>query len=99
MTGSSAVVRPSGPMTGEDTVLAVIGRDDRIPRRQRPAPGEVNEVLWTRGGKGPYVKPFELAYSPVTDRCIFAGNRDGQGFALYALQRGKAEPPERLEKN
>jgi Tol biopolymer transport system component len=85
----------------EDTILAVIGQDDADTIAfldvSDPNQSKVKEVLWTRG-KGPDVKPYEPAYSAATKRCIFSGSQEGRGYALYSFQRGKAEPPRRLEK-
>jgi Tol biopolymer transport system component len=85
----------------EDTILAVIGRDDADTIAfldvSDPNESKVKEVLWTRRN-GPDVKPFEPAYSPATRRCIFAGTEDGRRYALYGFQRGKPEPPARLER-
>ena len=85
----------------DDTVLAVIGEDDAdtiaLLDVGDPAHGQVKEVLWTRA-KGPDVRPVEAAYSPVTRRCIFSGNQEGKGFALYGFVRGKPERPGRLER-
>ena len=84
----------------EDTMLGVIGEDEAdtiaLLDVSDPAQGKVKEVLWTRG-KGLDVTPLEAAYSRVTRRCIFAASQEGKGCALYAFQRGQAEPPQKLE--
>src|SRR4029077_20326626 len=85
---------------GPGTIVAVIGEDvgDTLALIDvnDPEQAKVKEVLW-RQGKGPDVKPYDPAYSPVTRRCAFAGKHEGKGSALYVLDHGKADPPKRLE--
>jgi hypothetical protein len=61
-----------------------------------PEQGKIKEVLWKRG-KGLDVTPYDPVYSTVTRRCVFAGKHEDKGIALYMFERGKADPPKRLE--
>jgi Tol biopolymer transport system component len=36
-------------------------------------------------------------YSPETNTCVFVGEQEGKGLALYSIQRDKPGPPRRLE--
>ena len=86
---------------GEGTIVAAIGSDatDTIAlvNVTEPEQGKVKEVLWRRG-KGPDVRPSHPIYSPITRRCVFVGQAEEKGRALFSFQHGKTDPPKRLEK-
>lgn len=84
---------------GEGIVVAVTGEDagDAVVVIDVSSPGaSVTETLWKRG-QGMDIKPLSPVYSPETNTRVFAGEQEGKGMALYAIQRGKPRPPRRLE--
>jgi Tol biopolymer transport system component len=86
---------------GEATTVAAIGSDaaDTIALVDVSTPdaAKVKEVLWKQG-TGLQVRPSWPVYSPAGRRCIFVGEEEGKGQALFSFQAGQAEPPRRLEK-
>jgi Tol biopolymer transport system component len=85
---------------GERIVVAITGgaAGDAIVLIDASNPEEatVTETLWKRG-QGLDIKPLSPVYSPETKTCVFVGEREGKGLALYSIQRGKPGPPRRLE--
>jgi Tol biopolymer transport system component len=62
----------------------------------QPDEAKVKEVLWTRG-KELDVEPRYPLYFPTTNRVVFVGVDERRVGALYSFERGKNEPPKRLE--
>jgi hypothetical protein len=85
---------------GERIIVAITGGEagDAVILIDVSNPGEatVTETLWKRG-QGLDIKPSSPVYSPETKTCVFVGEREGKGLALYSIQRGKPGPPRRLE--
>ena len=61
-----------------------------------PEEATVTETLWKRG-QDLDIRPLSPVYSPETKTCVFVGEQEGKGLALYSIQRGKPGPPRRLE--
>ena len=57
-----------------------------------PEKATVTETLWKRG-QDLDIKPRSPVYSPETNMCVFVGEQEGKGLALYSIQRGKPGPP------
>ena len=85
--GEGIVVAVTGEEAGDAVVLIDVSN---------PAEATVTETLWKRG-QGLDIKPLSPVYSPETNTCVFVGEQEGKGLALYSIQRGKPGPPRRLE--
>jgi Tol biopolymer transport system component len=85
---------------GEGTVVAVTGEEagDAVVLIDvsNPAEATVTETLWKRG-RDLDIRPRSPVYSPETSTCVFVGEQEGKGLALYSIQRSKPGPPRRLE--
>ena len=85
--GDGIVVAVTGEEAGDAVVLIDVSN---------PEEATVKATLWKRG-QDLDIKPLSPVYSPETNTCVFVGEQEGKGLALYSLQRGKPGPPRRLE--
>src|SRR5262249_29968965 len=95
--GRNILTPPS--WAGEATIVAVIGTTvgDTIALLEVSSPeAKIKEILWKRG-EGLDIKPLSPVYAPETDTCVFVGQEEGKGLALYSIHRGRPGPPKRLE--
>jgi Tol biopolymer transport system component len=87
---------------GEGIVVAITGEGEEAGDAvvlidvSNPEEATVTETLWKRG-QDLDIKPLSPVYSPETSACVFVGEQEGKGLALYSIQRGKPGPPRRLE--
>ena len=79
--GNGIVVAITGE--GEEAGDAVVLIDVSNPEE-----AIVKETLWKRG-QNLDIKPLSPVYSPETNTCVFVGEQEGKGLALYSIQRGK----------
>jgi len=97
ITGKSLFWEPS--WAGEGMIVAAIGSETAdsivLIDVSEPAQAKVEQVLWEKG-HGLDVVPSYPVYSARTRRCIFVGSGP-KGLALYGFERGKVDPPRRLE--
>ena len=85
--GERIVVAIAGGEAGDAVVFVDVSN---------PEEATVTETLWKRG-QDLDIKPLSPVYSPETNTCVFVGEQEGKGLALYSIQRGKPGPPRRLE--
>jgi hypothetical protein len=85
--GERIIVASTGREAGDAVVLIDVSD---------PEEATVTETLWKRG-QDLDIKPLSPVYSPETKTCVFVGEQEGKGLALYSIQRGKPGPPRRLE--
>jgi hypothetical protein len=84
---------------GPETIVAGIG--DATPAEialidvSRPAQATVKEVIYKEAGAN--VNLYSPVYSAATGRCVFIGKTEGQGHALYSIDKGQKNAPKRLE--
>ncbi len=85
---------------GEGTIVAVLGEEEgetiALVDVSDPEQGRVKEVLY-RQRKDFAAKLTYPAYFAASRRCVFVGEVEGKGKALYAFEHGKSDPPRRLE--
>jgi hypothetical protein len=84
---------------GEGVIVAILGdaEGDTIALLDVTSPeARIKETLWKRG-QDLDIKPLSPVYAPETGTCVFVGEQEGKGLALYSIQRGRPGPPRRLE--
>jgi hypothetical protein len=84
---------------GEGVIVAILGEGagDTIALLDVTSPkAKIKETLWRRG-QGADIKPLSPVYAPETGTCVFVGEQEGKGLALYSILRGRPGPPKRLE--
>jgi RNA polymerase sigma factor (sigma-70 family) len=85
--GERIIVAVTGGEAGDAVVLIDVSN---------PEEATVTETLWKRG-QDLDIKPLSPVYSPETKTCVFVGEQEGKGLALYSIRRGQPGPPRRLE--
>jgi hypothetical protein len=85
---------------GDGNIVAVLGEGagDSVALIDvaDPVEAKIKETLWKRG-QDLDIKPLSPVYAPETGTCVFVGEQESKGLALYSIQRGKPGPPRRLE--
>ncbi len=81
--GEGIVVAITGEEAGDAVVLINVSN---------PEEATVKETLW-KLGQDLDIKALSPVYSPETNTCVFVGEQEGKGLALYSIQRGKPGPP------
>jgi hypothetical protein len=84
---------------GEGVIVAILGDavGDTIALLDVTSPeAKIKERLWKRG-RDLDIKPLSPVYAPETGTCVFVGEQEGKGLALYSIRRGRPGPPKRLE--
>ncbi|QDU08391.1 M56 family metallopeptidase [Gimesia aquarii] len=61
----------------------------------QPEQAKVKQILWRIGDRLDLKVAYPI-FSPTTDRCVFVGKTKA-GMALYSVQPGSFDPPQRLE--
>ena len=71
------------------------GRGIALIDVSQPEQAKVKQILWRIGDRLDVGVAFPI-FSPATDRCVFVGKTKA-GMALYSVQPGSFDPPQRLE--